>query len=149
MLHRNDVLSTSSAFLGHDTRQSTRHPLRHAVTNTIQRMADDRALQETSTTNFAIGQSEDKKNGTNYLLTDLTFFTTHEPCIMCSMALLHSRVKEVIYLYPMSQTGGCGGSVCLPTLKGVNHRFSICQWQSGSRLGLFSHNLHVQTTIDA
>lgn len=112
-------------------------------------MADDRALQEASTTDFAIGLSEDKKNGTNYLLTDLTFFITHEPCIMCSMALLHSRVKEVIYLYPMSQTGGCGGSVCLPTLKGVNHRFSICQWRSGSQLSLFSHNLHVQTTIDA
>ena len=111
-------------------------------------MADDRALQVAST-NIAIDRAGDKKNGTNYLLTDLTFFITHEPCIMCSMALLHSRVKEVIYLYPMSATGGCGGSVCLPTLKGVNHRFSICQWRSGSRLSLFSHNLHVQTTIDA
>ena len=107
-------------------------------------MADDRALQVAST-NIAIDRAEDKKNGTNYLLSDLTFFVTHEPCIMCSMALLHSRVKEVIYIYPMSETGGCGGSVCLPILKGVNHRFSICQWRSG----LFSHNLHVQTTIDA
>ena len=110
-------------------------------------MADDRALQEASTTN--IDQSEDKRNGTNYLLTDLTFFITHEPCIMCSMALLHSRVKEVIYLYPMSETGGCGGSVCLPTLKGVNHRFSICQWRNGSQFCQISHNIHVQTTIDA
>jgi len=45
------------------------------------------------------------------------------------MALLHSRVKEVIYVYPMSQTGGCGSITCLPTLKGVNHRYSIAQWK--------------------
>jgi len=112
-------------------------------------MADDRALQVVST-NIEDFATEDKQNGTNYLLTDMTFFITHEPCIMCSMALLHSRVKEVIYLYPMSKTGGCGGSVCLPTLNGVNHRFSICQWRSGGQLGRFSHyNLHVEASIDA
>ena len=115
-------------------------------------MADERALQVAPTNNiedFTIDETENKQNGTNYLLTDLTFFITHEPCIMCSMALLHSRVKEVIYLYPMSQTGGCGGSVCLPTLKGVNHRFSICQWRSDSQAGLFSYkNLHIDGTID-
>lgn len=48
------------------------------------------------------------------------------------MALLHSRVKEVFYLYPMLQTGGCGSIACLPTLKGVNHRYSIAQWKQGS-----------------
>lgn len=76
--------------------------------------------------------SGETQNGTNYLLTSLTLFTTHEPCIMCSMALTHSRVKDVIYLYPMAQTGGCGGgAVCIPTLKGINHRFGIYRWESG------------------
>lgn len=67
-------------------------------------------------------------NGTNYLLTNLILFTTHEPCIMCSMALLHSRVKEVVYLMPIPATGGCGGAACVPRLEGVNHRFGIVQW---------------------
>lgn len=48
---------------------------------------------------------------------------------MCSMALLHSRVKEVFYIVPMPRTGGCGGSACLSALKGVNHRYSIAHWR--------------------
>ena len=57
---------------------------------------------------------------------------------MCSMALLHSRVTKVIYLIPMSRTGGCGGSACLPRLEGVNHRFGILKWKEKGRerLGL-------------
>lgn len=69
------------------------------------------------------------KNGAQYLLTGLTLFITHEPCLMCTMALLHSRVKEVFYLVPMPRTGGCGGIACIPSLKGVNHRFSIAIWK--------------------
>ena len=49
---------------------------------------------------------------------------------MCTMALLHSRVKEVFFLYPMAKTGGCGGAACVPALKGVNHRFSIGIWKN-------------------
>lgn len=48
---------------------------------------------------------------------------------MCSMALLHSRVKEVFYLVPMPKTGGCGSVACLPALKGVNHRYNIGRWK--------------------
>lgn len=72
------------------------------------------------------------KNGQHYLLTSRTLFTTHEPCLMCSMALLHSRVKEVFFLIPMERTGGCGGSVCVPRLEGVNHRFAIARWKVGA-----------------
>ncbi|KAI0755242.1 hypothetical protein C8Q80DRAFT_1266723 [Daedaleopsis nitida] len=68
-------------------------------------------------------------NGAHYLLTSLTLFTTHEPCIMCSMALLHSRVKEVFYLIPMTKTGGCGGLTCVPRLPGVNHRYGVSVWK--------------------
>ena len=35
----------------------------------------------------------------------------------------------MVYLYPMPKTGGCGGCACLPTLKGVNHRFGILRWK--------------------
>lgn len=104
-----------------DTRHSTRHPLRHAVQNLVRSLGE--AHDSLSSTDSGV-------NGANYLLTGLSIFLTHEPCVMCSMALLHSRVKEVVYLYAMDKTGGCGGSTCLPALPGVNHRFTIWQWKS-------------------
>ena len=129
------------SFVAHDTRHATAHPLRHAVLNVIRRIADYRASMLTTDTVELAGvsttsgsaqnqelRSDGPQNGNHYLLTSLTLFATHEPCIMCSMALLHSRVKEVFYLVPMEKTGGCGGLACLPKLEGVNHRFGISRW---------------------
>ncbi|KAL4073156.1 hypothetical protein V8B97DRAFT_1869217 [Scleroderma yunnanense] len=120
------------SILAHDTRTSTRHPLRHAALNAIRKVADLRAVQPTPTRGVDVSQNQ---SGAQYLLTGLTLFTTHEPCIMCTMALLHSRVKEVFYLYSMPKTGGCGGAVCVPALEGVNHRFTIAIWREEHEAG--------------
>ena len=133
-------------FIAYDTRRTVGHPLRHSVMNVVRQVGDWRArsngskesmqdLLATTPVPSDLGGdpgSSATSNGTNYLLTSLTLFTTHEPCIMCSMALLHSRVKEIIFITPMDQTGGCGGSTgqgtCVPRLKGVNHRYGIARW---------------------
>ncbi|RPD77446.1 hypothetical protein L226DRAFT_544086 [Lentinus tigrinus ALCF2SS1-7] len=95
-------------------------------------------------------QPEEVRNGAHYLLTSLTLFTTHEPCIMCSMALLHSRVKEVFYLIPMAKTGGCGSVTCVPRLEGVNHRYAVNVWKS-SEMGDWAeaNGLRVDEAYDA
>ena len=111
-------------FLAGDTRTSKHHPLRHSILNLT------REVGEASFNQFEDPISEGpRQNGSNYLLTSRILFITHEPCIMCSMALLHSRVARVIYLIPMAKTGGCGGLACLPRLEGVNHRFGILKWK--------------------
>ena len=139
-------------FLAYDSRQSSAHPLRHSVVNVIRKVAEWRATvsapadegSNRGSQSLPVNETDGSENskgrdgnnstagGAHYLLTSLTVFTTHEPCIMCSMALLHSRVREVIFLRPMDATGGCGGhngkGACVPRLKGVNHRYNIMRW---------------------
>ena len=94
-----------------------------------------------------IDTADTPRNGSHYLLTGLTLFTTHEPCIMCAMALLHSRVKEVFYAVPMEKTGGCGSVACVPKLPNVNHRYGIARWKVGRGVG--TEGIWVEESCDA
>ncbi|ESU35057.1 Cytosine/adenosine deaminase [Giardia duodenalis] len=64
-----------------------------------------------------------------YLLTGYDVFALEEPCIFCSMCLLHARVKRVFYSTFMGHNGGLNESLMVPSLQGVNHRFPVIKFR--------------------
>lgn len=47
---------------------------------------------------------------------------------MCSMALLHSRVREVFYIIPRKRGGGFESKMGVHGRKDLNHRFEAWKW---------------------
>lgn len=62
----------------------------------------------------------------NYRLPGSTLYVTLEPCPMCAGAIVHARVKRVVYSAP-DPKGGAAGSVfdLLPTDGRFNHRVEV------------------------
>lgn len=62
-----------------------------------------------------------------YYATACVAYCSAEPCVMCSMGLLHSRVSAVIFpTQRVNKTfGGLGGSIALHTDVHLNHSFRV------------------------
>lgn len=58
----------------------------------------------------------------NYRLTDVTVVVTIEPCLMCVGAMVHARVREVIYGAAEPKAGALVSTVRAAELPGLNHR---------------------------
>jgi len=61
----------------------------------------------------------------NYRLTDATVYVTIEPCLMCVGALVHARVREVVYGATEPKTGALVSAVRALEQPGLNHRFVV------------------------
>ncbi|KNZ45202.1 hypothetical protein VP01_839g2 [Puccinia sorghi] len=108
----NTILATTC-----DLRRSSRNPLRHAVvelTSTVS--AQDRLFPRLP---------ESPLLPIPYLLTNQVVFLSHEPCLLCAMALLHSRIKHLFFLFPSPGSGGCGSVYNVHEQDGLNHRFFV------------------------
>jgi tRNA(adenine34) deaminase len=78
----------------------------------------------------------------NYRLPDTTLYVTLEPCPMCAGAIIHARVRRVVFGAP-DPKGGAAGSVfdLLPSDHRFNHRVEaqggILQQECSDRLRAF------------
>jgi tRNA(adenine34) deaminase len=61
----------------------------------------------------------------NYRLTDAVVYVTVEPCLMCVGALVHARVREVVYGATEPKTGALVSAVRALDQPGLNHRFTV------------------------
>ncbi len=61
----------------------------------------------------------------NYRLLDTTLYVTLEPCVMCVGAMLHARIKRVVYGASDLKTGALGGRMHLLDLVRWNHPIRV------------------------
>ncbi|KAI7861613.1 cytidine deaminase-like protein [Spinellus fusiger] len=130
-----------------DTRTETQHPLHHAVMNCInavaakekesslllgshrpKRKAHEMAVDDSVDITLAAPTIEEKITGV-YLCTGYDIYITHEPCAMCAMALVHSRIARVFYTFP-TQTGCLGTVYKIHSHPSLNHHYRVFKLHS-------------------
>lgn len=62
-----------------------------------------------------------------YLANSLHVYVSHEPCVMCAMALVHSRIECVFYCYPNQSNGGAGSCYAVHAIPSLNHHYRAYQ----------------------
>ncbi|XP_068232884.1 probable inactive tRNA-specific adenosine deaminase-like protein 3 isoform X2 [Palaemon carinicauda] len=75
--------------------------------------------------NKLIGTNDKKSEAVSYICTGHDVYMTREPCMMCAMALLHSRVRRIFYRYPNPKDGALESRTKLHVLAGINHRYEV------------------------
>ena len=107
-----DPKSSKVLLTAHDTRISTSHPLNHAIMNILNELP--------SLLPASIPPEEEEQ----YYASMYDMYITHEPCTMCCMALVHSRIRRLIFWRGMKM-----GAREIGWMKGdevdglLNHRF--------------------------
>jgi len=122
---RNCVMASA-----HDERETGGggHPLHHAVMRCIAKVAetDLKTWPKEPSRKRSLGEDQGTKNKP-YLCNGYDLFVTHEPCVMCAMASLHSRIGRVFWCVKntYAEQSGLGGDYMLHKDSRLNHRFKV------------------------
>src|SRR3984885_12007693 len=61
----------------------------------------------------------------SYRLTDTTLYVTLEPCAMCAAAIVHARVRRLVFGAWDPKAGAAGSTIDIFRLPGLNHRVDV------------------------
>lgn len=61
----------------------------------------------------------------DWRLNDCDLYVTKEPCPMCAGAIVHARLRRVIFGCPDPKCGGAGGLLNILQMPELNHRSEI------------------------
>lgn len=89
---------------GHNVRETEQNPIGHAEI-------------------IAIRKASKKLN--SWRLEDCDIYITLEPCIMCSGAIIQSRIKTIYYGASDPKGGALGSSIDVLTANGINHHPNV------------------------
>lgn len=72
---------------------------------------------------LAITQAEEAVG--DWRLSECDLYVTKEPCLMCAGAIVHARVRRVIFGCADERSGGAGGLINVLQMPQLNHRCAI------------------------
>jgi len=100
------------------------NPLKHGVMEAIARVAESTVAFYQAIPQEDYGQLD--LTTCPYLCRNLFAFCWMEPCVMCTMALNHSRIEILFFVDAQAGDGGCSAH-SLHGLRALNHDFLAVQ----------------------
>jgi tRNA(adenine34) deaminase len=61
----------------------------------------------------------------NYRLPDCDMYVTLEPCIMCAGAIIHARIRRLVFGARDPKTGACGSVIDVFGERSLNHHTTV------------------------
>jgi tRNA-specific adenosine deaminase 3 len=126
------VVSKSQDELVHQGEASRVNPLCSPVLLAIQGVSRAERMAA-----LCHGMDSDTFRTGQYLCTGFDIYLKREPDVFESMALVHSRIRRVVFGAPNAETGGIGGTgeaSDVHSLPGTNHRYRAFVCAPGGRL---------------
>jgi tRNA(adenine34) deaminase len=71
----------------------------------------------------------------NYRLPECDLYVTLEPCAMCAGAILHARIRRLVFGARDPKTGACGSIVDLFAERRLNHHTTVISGIAGEACG--------------
>ena len=101
-------------------------PLQHSLMRCIEEVARQQRDRDDRVHRGSKRPAERQGNDLGpHLCAGCDAYVVVEPCAMCAMALVHSRIRRVVYALPSADQGALGSRYRLHTERALNHHFAV------------------------